>query len=318
MRELTVAFALVTLAIPTQAQSRFKTRWGDPDLQGLWSNATLTPLERPKEMADKPVLTADEVAEIDRTGLERTLKPVAPEVRLSGELNEIWLELGQVVRSRRSSLIVDPPDGKLPFTPEGKKRRDLALARAINLVPINSWEDRSLAERCLMTGGLLAPNPFYLNNHQIFQTRDHVVVASEVFHEYRIIPLDRRPSLGPGILLWSGDSRGRWEGETLVVETANFNGKGGFQGSSASLRLVERFTRVDADAIDYELTTSDPSSFTQPWTLQNTLRRIKGPILEYACHEGNYGMVTILNGARAQEKARVEEELKKSQDGLKR
>jgi hypothetical protein len=317
MRELTVAFVLVTLAIPTQAQSRFKTRWGDPDLQGLWSNATLTPLERPKEMADKPVLTADEAGEIDRTGLERTLKPVAPEVRLSGELNEIWLELGQVVRSRRSSLIVDPPDGKLPFTPEGKKRRDLALARAINLVPVNSWEDRSLAERCLMTGGLLAPNPFYLNNHQIFQTRDHVVISSEVFHEYRIIPLDRRPPLAPGILLWAGDSRGRWEGETLVVETANFNGKGGFQGSGAGLRLVERFTRVDANAIDYELTTSDPSSFTQPWTLQNTLRKIKGPIFEYACHEGNSGMVTILNGARAQEKARVQDELKKSRNSPK-
>jgi hypothetical protein len=138
-----------------------------------------------------------------------------------------------------------------------------------------------------------------------------------VFHEYRIIPLDRRPPLAPGILLWAGDSRGRWEGETLVVETANFNGKGGFQGSGAGLRLVERFTRVDANAIDYELTTSDPSSFTQPWTLQNTLRKIKGPIFEYACHEGNSGMVTILNGARAQEKARVQDELKKSRNSPK-
>ena len=306
MRASLIACLFVTLTVAGQAQSRFRTTWGDPDLQGIWSNATLTPLERPADMAEKPFLTEAEAADIDRTGLERTLKPVAPEVRLSGELNELWLELGTVVRSRRTSLVVDPPDGKVPLTPEGKKRRDAALARAFNFVPVSSWEDRSLAERCLMTGGLLTPNPFYLNNHQIFQTREFVAIVSEVMRQVRIIPLDRRPPLGSAIKQWAGDSRGRWEGDSLVVETTNFTNKEGFQGGTDQLRLIEHFTRVDGKTIDYQLTASDPAAFTQPWTLVNTLRKTPGPIYDYSCHEGNYSMPTILAGARAQERARAE------------
>jgi hypothetical protein len=295
------------LVVTGQAQSAFRTAWGDPDLQGIWSNATLTPLERPSGQADKEFLTEAEAAEINRTGLERTLKPLAPEVRLSGELNELWLELGTVVRSRRTSLIVDPPDGKVPHTPEGKKRRDLALARMFNLVPVNSWEDRGLPERCLMTGGFFAPNPFYLNNHRIVQNRDHVIIVSEVMNQTRIIPLDGRPPLSAAITTWGGDSRGRWEGQSLVIETANFNSQPGFQGATNTLRLVERLTRVDAATIDYELTVTDPAAFTRPWRLVNTLRKASGPIYEYACHEGNYGMINILSGARAQERARAQE-----------
>jgi hypothetical protein len=303
-----LTFALVvTLAVVGQSQTKLRTAWGDPDLQGVWSNASLTPLERPADMANKEFLTEAEAVEIERTGLERTLKPLAVEVAASGELNDRWLEIGKVVRSRRTSLIVDPADGKIPFTPEGKKRRDAALAKLFNLVPVNSWEDRNLAERCLMTGGLLLPNPFYLNNHQIVQNRAHVVVVSEVMRQTRIIPLDGRRSIGPAITQWAGDSRGRWEGETLVVETTNFNDKEGFQGATSALRLVERFTRVDPQTIDYHLTVTDPASFTQPWTLVNTLRKIPGPIYEYGCHEGNYGLPNILSGARAQERARAQQ-----------
>jgi hypothetical protein len=303
-----LAFALVVaLVVVGQSQTKLRTAWGDPDLQGVWSNATLTPLERPADMANKEFLTEAEAAELDRTGLERTLKPLAVEVAASGELNDRWLELGKIVRSRRTSLIVDPPNGKIPFTPEGKKRRDAALAKLFNLVPVNSWEDRNLAERCLMTGGLLMPNPFYLNNHQIIQNRSHVVVVSEVMRQTRIIPLDGRRSLGSSITQWAGDSHGRWEGETLVVETTNFNDKEGFQGATSALRLIERFTRFDPQTIDYQLTVIDPASFTQPWTLANTLRKIQGPIYEYGCHEGNYGLPNILSGARAQDRARAQQ-----------
>jgi hypothetical protein len=306
MRTWLTACVVVVFVVAGLAQQRSKTSWGDPDLQGIWSNATLTPLERSAEMKDKEFLTDAEVADIERTGLERTLKPIAIEVAASGELNDRWLELGKVVRSHRTSLVIDPPDGKIPFTPEGKKRRDAALAKLLNLVPSNSFEDRNLAERCLMTGGLLVPNPFYLNNHQIVQNRGHVVIVSEVMRQTRIIPLDGRAPLSSGITQWAGDSRGRWEGETLVIETTNFNEKGGFQAATAGLRLVERFTKVDNQTMDYQLTISDPATFTQAWTLVNTLRKIPGQIYEYGCHEGNYGLPNILSGARAQERARAE------------
>lgn len=307
MRAWAIALMVLTFATAEQAKSQFRTEWGDPDFQGIWSNATLTPLERPDEMAEKPFLTEAEADENDRTGLELTiLSPFDFEVPLSGELNGIWLELGQVVRSRRTSLVIDPPGGKVPFTPEGRKRRDLAVARIFSPVA-NSWEDRALQERCLTTGGMFLPNPFYLNNHMIFQGRDHVAILTEYSSEIRIIPLDGRPPLGPDITQWAGNSRGRWEGESLVVETTNFNNMVDFQGATDGLRIVERFTRVDADTIDYELTATDPASFTQAWTLANTLRKVTGPIYEFACHEGNYGLPNILAGARAQEQAAADE-----------
>ncbi len=304
-----LVFSIVLFALGGQARSQFRTEWGDPDLQGIWSNATLTPLERPATV-DQQYLTEAEAEELDRTGFERTLAPIPWEVQASGELNEAWMELGQGVRSRRTSLVVRPENGKIPYTPAGLQRRNLFIARLLSMVPINSWEDRSLAERCLMTGGLFVPNPFYLNNHQVFQTRDHVAIQSEVMNEFRIIPIDRRTpkdprlNLDPRIKLWAGASRGRWEGETLVVEITNYHDRGGIVGSTDGLRLVERFTRVDRDTIDYELTVTDPASYTEPWTLANTLRRIEGPIYEYACHEGNYSLVNILAGARAQDAAR--------------
>jgi hypothetical protein len=302
---LAIPALLSLLGAAAPAQTPFRTAWGDPDLQGIWSNATLTPLERP-DTVDQEYLTESEAEELNRTGKERTLAPIKFEVDASGELNDAYMELGQGVRSRRTSLVVDPPNGKVPYTPEGLKRRNLAIARLLSMVPINSWEDRSLAERCLLTGGLFIPNPFYLNNHQIFQTPGYVAIRSEVMNETRVIPIDGRQPLDPSIKLWAGASIGHWEGESLVVESANYNDEGGLGiiGATDQLRLVERFTRVDAKTIDYELTVTDPASYTRPWTLANTLRAIEGPIYEYACHEGNYSLVHILAGARAQEKAR--------------
>jgi hypothetical protein len=310
-----IAWIVLAAALPaaaqtetTPAQTSFRTSWGDPDLQGLWSNATLTPLERPDKV-DKEYLTEAEAEELNRTGMERTLAPIKFEVDASGELNDAYMELGQGVRSRRTSLVVDPPNGKIPYTPDGLKRRNLFLAKLLGRTNIDSWEDRSLAERCLMTGGMFVPNPFYLNNHQIFQTPDYVAIKSEVMNETRIIPIDGRPPLDPAIKLWAGASRGHWEGDSLVVEISNYNDEGGMVGSTSDVRLVERYTRVDDRTIDYELTVTDPTSYTRPWTLANTLRAIEGPIYEYACHEGNYSLVNILAGARAQDQKA--EELKR-------
>ena len=314
VRAIGVLAVAVSVSAADAARAQFRTEWGDPDLQGLWSNATLTPLERPDKV-QKEYWTEEEAAEIDRNGLESTLAPIQFEVRASGELTEVWMELGKGVRSRRTSLVVDPPNGKVPYTTEGLARRNLAFARLVSMVPINSWEDRGLNERCLLTGGLFVPNPFYLNNHQIFQTRDHVAIKSEVMNEVRLIPIDGREPPAPGVKLWAGASRGRWEGDSLVVEITNYNDKGGLAGSTDGLRLVERFTRVDADTIDYRVTVSDPASYTQPWTLENTLRKIEGPIYEYACHEGNYSLVNILAGARAKDARDAESKAAREGDG---
>ncbi len=303
---LGLAATVATAQQTSGTANPFRTSWGDPDLQGIWSNATLTPLERPDRAPDQEYLTEAEAAEIEGAGIERTLAPLKAEVEASGELNDAYMEVGKVVRSRRTSLIVDPPNGKVPFTPEGRARRAKEFGRLVGAIPINSYEDRPMNDRCLLTGGLMTPNPFYLNNHQIFQTQDHVAIKSEVMNETRIIPLDRRPPLDDRIRLWGGSSRGHWEGNTLVVETANWNGRSVFFGSTAEQRVVERFTRVDASTIDYEATVTDPASYTQAWTLANTMRAIEGPIYEYACHEGNYGLVNILEGVRAQEKARAQ------------
>jgi hypothetical protein len=203
-------------------------------------------------------------------------------------------------------LIVDPPDGRIPYTAEGMARWN-AVPSAERLssgkkLAANGPEDRTESERCLTTGGLFIPNPFYNNYHQIVQTRTHVAILTEMMHEVRIIPIDGRPHVGEGIRQWLGDSRGRWEGRTLVVETTNFNDKRLFRGATRDLRLVERFTRIDADTIAYQLTVSDPATFATPWTIENVLRKPHGVLYEVACHEGNYGLAGILSGARAEEK----------------
>ncbi len=302
-----VTLVLILLAAPLAVRAQQSTPWGDPDLQGIWSNQTPIPLERPSALADKATFTEAEAADVERTQLQDILKAVAGAVPLSGELNPIWLETqkGKVGPGRHTSLVVDPPDGRIPFTPEGRTRWDATPSLEGQVrgrrMAANGPEDRPMDERCILTDGLFGPNPFYGNYHQIVQARGYVAILTEMMHETRIIPLDGRSPVGPKIRAWHGDSRGHWEGQTLVVETTNFNEQRRFEGATSQLRLVERFTRLGSDTIRYRLTVSDPATFSRPWTLENGLRRSAGPLYEVACHEGNYGLTGILSGARAEE-----------------
>jgi hypothetical protein len=295
--------------VASAEQPRFRTAWGDPDLGGVWNSGTLTPLERPAAMKDREFLTEEEAEAMRGTGVERVLEAVkgTAEGTLTGELTEVWLAPGsEVVRSRRTSLVVDPPNGRIPYTPEGMRRGLQRLLLFAPNAPADGPEVRHMSERCLLTGLLYEPNPFYLNHHKIIQTPDHVVILTEIFSELRIIPIDGRAQLDPAIRRWNGSSRGYWEGDTLVVEATNFNGKNYYFGATADLHVTERFTRVDEHTIDYQATFTDPASFTQPWTLEHTLRAMEGPIYEFACHEGNYAMGGVLRGARLQEREAAE------------
>jgi len=308
------AVSVVSLmVVPTAGQgsrASVRTPWGDPDLQGIWTNATMTPFERPGELAGKQSLTEEEAAEFEK----RTLRArdadrregAGTDADVGRAYNEFWYERGTtVVRTRRTSLVVDPSEGRIPpLTPEGQRRAE-ARAAARRRSPADGPEDRSLVERCILwptAGPPMIPGG-YNNNYQILQTPGYVVVLVEMIHDVRIIPLGTRPHLSENIRQWLGDSRGHWEGDTLVVDTANYTAKTNFRGSSENLHLVERFTRVDADTINYEFTVSDPTSFTKPWTAAIPMTKTQGPIFEYACHEGNYGMTNLLSGARAEEKA---------------
>jgi hypothetical protein len=305
MRLITVFICLLISSGSLVAQTQKKTPWGDPDLQGIWSTQTPVPLERPQALAGKATFSATEAAEFEKTSLERLLKGLAAagQVAVSGELNDTWLETGsgRVPPNRSTSLVTTPADGKIPYTPDGKKRWD-AVPKLEGLLAANAPEDRAESERCLTTSGLYIPNPFYNNLHQIFQTQGYVVILTEMMHEVRVVPLDGRAHVGQSVGQWLGDSRGRWEGQTLVIETTNFNDKRLFRGATRNLRLVERLTRLDADTIGYQLEVTDPATFATPWTLQNALRKTSGPLYEVACHEGNYGLAGILSGARAEER----------------
>jgi hypothetical protein len=304
---LFAAVLFVALTVPASGQAPRRTPWGDPDLQGLWTNATITPFERPGDMSGKPVLTEQEAAEYEqRTNQARDADSRAggTEADLGRAYNQFWYDRGtKVVASRRTSLIVDPPDGRVPaLTPEGQAKAE-ARAAARKRSPADGPEDRALAERCILwptAGPPMLPSG-YNNNYQILQTPGYVVILIEMIHDVRIIPLDGRPHAPQAIRQWMGDSRGRWDGNTLVVTTMNFTGKTNFRGASENLRLVERLTRVDADEINYEFTVEDPSSFAKPWTASIPMTKTDGPIFEYACHEGNYGMTNLLSGARAEE-----------------
>ncbi len=300
--------AAALLAAPLSAQPPPLTADGRPDLQGAWNFSSLTPLERPAQFADKPILTSAEAAEFERQTLERIdadRRRDTAEADVAQAYNNAWYDRGtKVVGTRRSSLIVDPPDGRLPpLTASGRAiaaaRDEVRRARG----PADGPEDRSLAERCLMfnAGPPLLPGP-YNNNLQIVQTRDYVVIANEMIHDVRVVPLDGRPHLPAAIRRWQGDPRGHWDGDTLVVETTNFTDRTTVRGSDTQLRLVERFRRVDARTLDYQFTIDDPSVFSRPWTVSLPMTASDGPLYEYACHEGNYAMTGILRGARAEKK----------------
>ena len=291
---------------------------GQPDLQGIWSSSTVTPLERPRDLAGKEFLTPQEAADYEKRVLQsnnRDRRDGSAEDDLNRAYNDSWYDSGtNIVKTRRTSLVIDPPDGRIPaFTPEAQKREDARAEdrRRRGPDPADSWEDRSLGERCLTRGAPKLPGA-YNNNMQIVQTRRYVAILQEMIHEVRMIPLDGRGHIDKSIRQWLGDSRGHWEGKTLVVDTTNFTDKiisNAFnccRGAGANLHVIERFTRVDADTIDYQYTVDDPSTYTRPWTVSIPLTKVEGPIYEYACHEGNYGMANLLSGARAQEKAAEE------------
>jgi hypothetical protein len=283
-----------------------RTMNGHPDLQGLWSNAVITPLERPEELADKAVLTETEAEEYERERLAATNRDRRSEnaaADTSNAYNDFWWDSGDnVVLTRRTSLIVDPPNGRVPaFTPAGERR--LAARRASRRDPPAGPEDLDLGTRCIHFGSSGPPMipSAYNNNYHLVQTEDYVLIVNEMVHATRIIPLDGRASLPSAIRQWVGSSRGHWDGDTLVVETSNRRQETAFRGSGENMRLTERFTRVADNVLMYEFTVDDPEHFTSPWTAQIPSVRSDGVMYEYACHEGNRGMVGILAGARAQE-----------------
>ena len=306
-RFFVAAFALVAVVslVPATAagQSAWETPWGDPDLQGVWTNTTTTRLERPDDLAEQAFLSDEERVARDEERARNADQPPPP--GQTGAYNDFWMERGN--ESARTSLIVDPPTGKLPTLMPAEAARRAAYSAARGLDPAGP-EDRSLYERCISRGmpGSMMPG-FYNHNYQILQIPGYVVVLVEMIHDARIIPLDGRPHADRRIRQWLGDSRGHWDGDTLVVETSNFIPVSGRAltvfGANETTRLVERFTRVDEDTIDYEYTVTDPTEYSRSWTASIPMTRLDGDLYEYACHEGNYGLENILAGARAAEQA---------------
>ena len=298
---------LVALAAAPASSNPPRTPDGHSDLEGIWTNATLTPLERPTNLADKEFLTEQEAADFAKQALQQVdadRRDGGAATDVNRAYNEFWRDRGKVVPSRRTSLIIDTPDGRIPALTSAGKKRAADRAEARRLHPFDGPEDRSPAERCIATPNAGPPMmpANYNANYQIVQTPDYVAILSEQIHDVRVIPLDGRPHLAAHIRQWMGDSRGHWEGGTLVVETTNFTGQTDFAGSGAGLRLVERFTRTDPDTIHYEFHVDDPATFMRPWTVQIPMTKAPGPLFEYACHEGNYGMSGMLSGARAAER----------------
>ena len=281
---------------------------GQPDLEGYWSNVTITPLERPADLAGKEFLTEQELADREKKAeTPRTAEQIAGTIA-HYDFAQYGLDITQTKHARnlRTSLIVDPPDGRIPpLTAEAQKRAAERAEARKKIGPYDGPESRALGERCIYnaTEGPPMLPPAYNANLQIQQGPGYVAIMQEEIHDIRVIPLDGRPHLGPNIRQYLGDSRGHWEGNTLVVDTTNFNDRTNFRGSSETLHVIERFTRVDADTILYEFTVEDPATWARPWKAELPMSKIQGPIYEYACHEGNYDMINNLSAARAREKA---------------
>jgi len=309
-----VAFVLAAVLVVLEAglaasQDAPRTLWGAPDLQGVWDFRTATPLERPEEREDQTFLTAEEAATIEQDRVDRNVRLwEAPARRTEagssvGGYNNFWLDFGtNIIEDRRTSLIVDPTNGRIPALSEDGERRADERRAYREAHPADSYLDRNAFDRCILgfnTGPPMTPG-FYNQNMQLFQTPNHVVVLNEMVHDARIIPLDGRPL--SNIESWTGESRGRWEGDTLVVETTGFSERHSYRGSTTDRNLVERFTRVDADTLLYEFTMTDPATWTAPWTARIPMRWNELPLFEYACHEGNYALPNILGGERQEER----------------
>jgi len=311
---ITVLAAFIGLAwsapVSLTAQT-LTTPWGDPDLQGLWTNTTTTPLQRPADLSDQEILTAEELAVRDPE-VAAAVSFDDPEGRGRGGYNEFWVDRGNLLS--QTSLIVDPPDGRLPaMTRQAQRTHDKFMARWT--ASPTTYEDLNILDRCITRGlpGAMIPG-FYNHNYLILQTPNYVVLQIEMVHDARIIPLDGRSHVQSRIRQWLGDPRGHWEGETLVVETTNFTHKAEQRpnhlgiyfpvlSTGEHLHFVERFTRVDADTIDYQFTVTDPTVDIRPWTASIPMARTDDLLFEYACHEGNYAMTNGLRGTRAEQQA---------------
>lgn len=297
---------------PAKSWTAPRTADGQPDLQGVWTNATITPFERPAQLAGKAFLTEQEAAELEKQSAQSKVDrpPAAGDV---GNYNQVWFDSGtKVVGTRQTSLVMDPPDGRVPLKPAAEARRDYDLAHIGD-----SYEHMSVWDRCITRGVPARMFPAGYNNaYQILQSPGYVVIMAEMIHDARVIPIDPMGRLAHApaqVRSWDGDSRGYWDGDTLVVDTTNFNGKGWIASSAATgrikgipqseaLHVVERFTRVDAGTIHYEVTIDDPNVFTKPWKVSMPLTRdAQYVVYEYACQEGNQAVENILRGARAKE-----------------
>ncbi|HEY6344240.1 MAG TPA: hypothetical protein VIY49_22330 [Bryobacteraceae bacterium] len=302
---------LILLSVPLLAQKPWSpplTPDGHPDLQGYWTNITITPLERPADLGAKAFFTPQEALQYEKKFREQTnadRRDGGAQADVGRAYNDFWYDRGTKVASNlRTSLVVDPPDGHIPpLTPQASQRLAQRAAAAQGH-QYDGLENRALSERCLLwaTAGPPMLPSFYNNNYKIVQAPGYVMILIEMIHDVRIIPTDGRPHLPSDVRQWLGDSRGHWEGGTLVVETTNFSDKNSFHGSDSQMKLIEKFTRTGPDTIMYEFTVQDPTAFTRDWTGQVPMSRTQGPIIEYACHEGNYAMSGMLAGARADEK----------------
>ena len=305
-------------APPTKKWTPARTPDGQPDLQGFWTNSTYTPLQRPNGVT-KEFYTAEEAAQIEKQAAERESEQTTPGTiaDVHYDFTQFGLDRNQSTHAStvRTSMIVDPSDGKLPpVTADGQKRQaDRAAERRRMGATTDDVRNMPVGTRCIIMAGSGPPMmpTAYNSNYQIVQAPGYVMILTEMIHDVRIIPLDGRPQLPQNVRQWIGSSRGRWEGDTLVVETANFNGKNPFQNSSEDMRVTERFTRLDADTIDYKFTVEDEKTWARPWTASLSLRKAVGPIFEHACHEGNYGVANTLAGARAEDKRAAEAAAKK-------
>ncbi len=318
MGRMIVTAAAVTLSFglavaDSRAWDPPHTSDGQPDIQGVWTNATITPFERPATLRDKPYLTPAEAAALERQAADVREEDGPPRSGDVGSYNQFWFDSGdRVVSTRRTSLVIDPPDGRVPLRPEAEAARSYATAHQGD-----SYEFMSVWDRCItrgVPGGLFPAG--YNNAYQIIQTPGYVVIYYEMIHEPRIIPIDGGPHLPPPVRSWNGDSRGHWDGKTLVVDITNYNAKGWIATQAAagrlkgvpqteSLHVVERFTPIDPNTIDYEATIDDPKTFVRPWTVSIPLHRnSKYRIYEYACQEGNHAVEGALRGARARDRER--------------
>jgi len=327
---LSAATVVAVLApLPVAGQTGWappRTADGQPDLQGVWANNSATPMERPEQLAGKDSLTDEEVAELEQRARElfngetdaafggavfRAALAAAEDYQSrdgatsetpkgTGNYNQFWLVDREF--NNRTSLVVDPPDGRIPALTAAAEERAEARRERRRDHPADSHMDRSSSDRCI-TYGVPRTGAGYNSYFQIIQSADHVVILQEMIHDARVIPLDGRPHLNEKVRQWLGDSRAHWEGDTLVVETTNYSSKSNFQNAAENLRLVERFTRVGPDTVNWEVSVNDPTTWTSPWRAVIPLSKSEDAIYEFACHEGNYAMEGILNGHRVEEQA---------------